>query len=88
MMAKLGMPQWSYAVITAADPLAGLLVQSLFGSMSDWSRSKFGGRPFILSRSFIVLVVLFFADLSGAACPMPFHHQTREFVRVQSWCCL
>jgi solute carrier family 45 protein 1/2/4 len=61
LMAKLGMPQWSYALVTATDPLTGLFVQPLFGSMSDRSRSKMGRRrPFILLGSFIVFVFLLF----------------------------
>jgi Na+/melibiose symporter-like transporter len=59
LMGKLGMPQWSYALVVATDPLTGLFVQPLFGSLSDRCRSKWGRRrPFILLGSCLLVVCL------------------------------
>jgi solute carrier family 45 protein 1/2/4 len=61
LIGKLGMPQWSYALVTASDPLTGLFVQPIFGSLSDRCRSKWGRRrPFILFGSVLVAVFLLF----------------------------
>jgi Na+/melibiose symporter-like transporter len=66
LMGKLGMPQWSYALVTASDPLTGLFVQPVFGSLSDHCRSKWGRRrPYILLGSgFVILflIVLLFTE--------------------------
>jgi solute carrier family 45 protein 1/2/4 len=61
LMGQLSMPQWSYALVTASDPLTGLFVQPIFGSLSDRCRAKWGRRrPYILIGSVLVLVFLIF----------------------------
>jgi Na+/melibiose symporter-like transporter len=59
LMGKMGMPQWSYALVTASDPLTGLFVQPLFGSLSDRCRLRWGRRrPFIALGACLVIVFL------------------------------
>jgi solute carrier family 45 protein 1/2/4 len=69
MMARLALPHWSYTLISASDPISGLILQPLIGHMSDVSESRFGRRrPWIIGGSVLMVIFLllmvFVEDLS------------------------